>query len=140
MVPTAVEATHVRRLVDRLPEGFGRKVKERGVNFSSGERQLLSFARALVRRPAVLLLDEATSNVDTETEALVQDALHRLMERKTCIVVAHRLSTIRDVDRIYVMHHGEIAEHGSHQELLAQRGLYWRLYQLQFAQQEGAAA
>jgi ATP-binding cassette subfamily B protein len=137
---TAVDATHVRRLVDRLPEGFGQKVKERGVNFSSGERQLLSFARALVRRPSVLLLDEATSNVDTETEALVQDALHRLMERKTCIVVAHRLSTIRDVDRIYVMHHGEIAEHGSHQELLAQRGLYWRLYQLQFAQQEGAAA
>ncbi len=115
-------------------------MKERGVNFSSGERQLLSFARALVRRPAVLLLDEATSNVDTETEALVQDALHRLMEHKTSIVVAHRLSTIRDVDRIYVMHRGEIAEHGSHQELLAQRGLYWRLYQLQFAQQEGAAA
>jgi ABC-type multidrug transport system fused ATPase/permease subunit len=136
----AVDATHVRRLVDRLPEGYGQKVKERGVNFSSGERQLLSFARALVRRPAVLLLDEATSNVDTETEALVQDAQHRLMVGKTCIVVAHRLSTIRDVDRIYVMHHGEIAEHGSHQELLARRGLYWRLYQLQFAQQEGAAA
>jgi ABC-type multidrug transport system fused ATPase/permease subunit len=136
----AVDATHVRRLVDRLPEGFGQKVKERGVNFSAGERQLLSFARALVRRPAILLLDEATSNVDTETEALVQDALHRLMEGKTCIVVAHRLSTIRDVDRIYVMHHGEIVEQGTHQELLAQRGLYWRLYQLQFAQQEGAAA
>jgi len=136
----AVDATHVRRLVDRLPEGFAQKVNERGVNFSSGERQLLSFARALVRRPSILLLDEATSNVDTETESLVQDALHRLMEGKTCIVVAHRLSTIRDVDRIYVMHHGEIAEHGSHQELLAQRGLYWRLYQLQFAQQEGAAA
>jgi ABC-type multidrug transport system fused ATPase/permease subunit len=136
----AVDATHVRRLVDKLPEGFAQKVKERGVNFSAGERQLLSFARALVRRPALLLLDEATSNVDTETESLVQDAIHRLMEGKTCIVVAHRLSTIRDVDRIYVMHHGEIAEHGSHQELLAQRGLYWRLYQLQFAQQEGAAA
>jgi ABC-type multidrug transport system fused ATPase/permease subunit len=131
---------HVSRLVDRMPEGLAQKVKERGVNFSSGERQLLSFARALVRRPAVLLLDEATSNVDTETESLVQDAIHKLMEGKTCIVVAHRLSTIRDVDRIYVMHHGEIAEHGSHQELLAQRGLYWRLYQLQFAQQEGYAA
>jgi ABC-type multidrug transport system fused ATPase/permease subunit len=136
----AVDATHVRRLVDRMPEGFTQKVNERGINFSAGERQLLSFARALVRRPSILLLDEATSNVDTETEALVQDALHRLMEGKTCIVVAHRLSTIRDVDRIYVMHHGEIAEQGSHQELLAQRGLYWRLYQLQFAQQEGAAA
>jgi ABC-type multidrug transport system fused ATPase/permease subunit len=136
----AVDATHVRRLVDRLPEGFAQKVKERGVNFSAGERQLLSFARALVRRPSILLLDEATSNVDTETEALVQDALHRLMEGKTCIVVAHRLSTIRDVDRIYVMHHGEIVEVGTHQELLAMRGVYWRLYQLQFAQQEGAAA
>ncbi|HVR30789.1 MAG TPA: ABC transporter ATP-binding protein [Thermoanaerobaculia bacterium] len=136
----AVDATHVRRLVDRLPERFAQKVKERGVNFSAGERQLLSFARALVRRPALLLLDEATSNVDTETEGLVQDALHRLMEGKTCIVVAHRLSTIRDVDRIYVMHHGEIVEQGTHQELLAQRGVYWRLYQLQFAQQEGAAA
>jgi ATP-binding cassette, subfamily B, multidrug efflux pump len=136
----AVDATHVRRLVDKMPEGFAQKVKERGVNFSAGERQLLSFARALVRRPAILLLDEATSNVDTETESLVQDAIHRLMEGKTCIVVAHRLSTIRDVDRIYVMHHGEICEHGSHQELLAQRGLYWRLYQLQFAQQEGLAA
>ena len=135
----AVDATHVRRLIDRLPEGFAQRVNERGVNFSSGERQLLSFARALVRRPALLLLDEATSNVDTETEALVQDALRRLMEGKTCIVVAHRLSTIRDVDRIYVMHHGEIVEQGNHQELLAQRGVYWRLYQLQFAQQEAAA-
>jgi ATP-binding cassette subfamily B protein len=140
VLDAAVDATHVRRLVDRMPEGFAQRVTERGVNFSAGERQLLSFARALVRRPSVLLLDEATSNVDTETEALVQDALHRLMEGKTCIVVAHRLSTIRDVDRIYVMHHGEICEHGTHQELLAQRGVYWRLYQLQFAQQEGAAA
>ncbi len=136
----AVDATHVRPLVDRLPQGYEQPVSERGVNFSTGERQLLSFARALVRRPSILLLDEATSSVDTETEALVQDALHHLLEGKTSIVVAHRLSTIQDVDRIYVMHHGSICERGNHQELLAQRGLYWRLYQIQFAQQEGAAA
>ena len=107
------------------------------MNFSTGERQLLSFARALVRKPDILLLDEATSSVDTETEALVQDALHHLMAGKTSIVVAHRLSTIKDVDRIYVMHQGEICERGRHEELLAQRGLYWRLYQLQYAHQEG---
>ena len=131
----AVDATHVRPLVERMPEGYGQPVSERGVNFSTGERQLLSFARALVRDPSILLLDEATSSVDTETEALVQDALHHLLEGKTSIVVAHRLSTIRDVDRIYVMHHGEICEQGNHEELLAQRGVYWRLYNLQFADQ-----
>jgi ABC-type multidrug transport system fused ATPase/permease subunit len=136
----ALEATHVRPLVDRMEKGLAQPVSERGANFSTGERQLLSFARALVRDPSLLLLDEATSSVDTETEALVQDALHHLLEGKTSIVVAHRLSTIRDVDRIYMMHHGEIVEQGSHDELLARRGLYWRLYQLQFAQQEGAAA
>jgi ABC-type multidrug transport system fused ATPase/permease subunit len=114
-------------------------VHERGVNFSTGERQLLSFARALARKPEILLLDEATANVDTETEALIQDALHRLMEGKTSIVVAHRLSTIQDVDRIYVLHRGELREQGSHEQLLAKRGLYWRLYQLQYAAQERAA-
>ena len=133
----AAEITHVRPLVDRLEKGYSHPVSERGVNFSTGERQLLSFARALVRKPNILLLDEATSSVDTETEALVQDALHHLMEGKTSIVVAHRLSTIKDVDRIYVMHQGEICERGRHEELLAQRGLYWRLYQLQYAHQEG---
>ena len=133
----AAEVTHVRPLVDRLEAGYSHPVSERGVNFSTGERQLLSFARALVRKPDILLLDEATSSVDTETEALVQDALHHLMADKTSIVVAHRLSTIKDVDRIYVMHQGEICERGRHEELLAQRGLYWRLYQLQYADQEG---
>ena len=133
----AAEVTHVRPLVDRLEAGYSHPVSERGVNFSTGERQLLSFARALVRKPDILLLDEATSSVDTETEALVQDALHHLMAGKTSIVVAHRLSTIKDVDRIYVMHQGEICERGRHEELLAQRGLYWRLYQLQYAHQEG---
>ncbi len=136
----AVDAAHVRSLVERQEEGYEQKVSERGVNFSTGERQLLSFARALVRKPAILLLDEATSSVDTETEALIQDALHHLMEGKTSIVVAHRLSTIKDVDRIYVMHQGEICERGRHEELLSHRGLYWRLYQLQYAHQEGRAA
>lgn len=139
VVEEAARATHVDALIEEMPNGWRHKVSERGVNFSTGQRQLLSFARALAREPQLLLLDEATSSVDTETEALIQDALHRLMEGKTSIVVAHRLSTIKDVDRIYVFHHGEICEHGTHDELLGQRGVYWRLYQLQYAQQETAA-
>ena len=139
VVDEAARATHVDDLIERLPNGWAHKVSERGVNFSTGQRQLLSFARALAREPQLLLLDEATSSVDTETEALIQDALHHLMAGKTSIVVAHRLSTIKDVDRIYVFHHGAICEHGTHDELLQRRGVYWRLYQLQYAQQETAA-
>ena len=139
VVDEAARATHVDDLIERLPNGWAHKVSERGVNFSTGQRQLLSFARALAREPQLLLLDEATSSVDTETEALIQDALRHLMEGKTSIVVAHRLSTIKDVDRIYVFHHGAICEHGTHDELLDRRGVYWRLYQLQYAQQETAA-
>lgn len=139
VVDEAARATHVDDLIERLPNGWAHKVSERGVNFSTGQRQLLSFARALAREPQLLLLDEATSSVDTETEALIQDALRHLMEGKTSIVVAHRLSTIKDVDRIYVFHHGAICEHGTHDELLELRGVYWRLYQLQYAQQETAA-
>jgi ABC-type multidrug transport system fused ATPase/permease subunit len=137
-VREAARITHVDRLVARLPQGWSQSVRERGVNFSTGERQLLSFARALARRPQILLLDEATANVDTQTEALIQDALHRMMEGKTSIVVAHRLSTIQDVDRIYVLHHGELREQGTHDELLARRGVYWRLYQLQYAPDRAA--
>ena len=124
----------------QLPLGYRQPVHERGGNFSVGERQLLSFARALAQRPEILLLDEATSSVDTTTEALIQDALHALMQGKTSMVVAHRLSTIQDVDRILVLHHGELRESGTHDQLLAARGLYWRLYQLQYAVQERSAA
>ncbi len=134
----AARTTYVDQLVERLPSGWGQGVRERGVNFSTGERQLLSFARALARRPEILLLDEATANVDSATEALIQDALHRMMQGKTSIVVAHRLSTIQDVDRIYVLHHGELREQGTHEELLARRGFYWRLYQLQYAPSRAA--
>ena len=136
----AARTAHVDRLVERLPEAYATQVRERGVNFSAGERQLLSFARALAQRPDILLLDEATANVDSETEALVQDALHHLMEDKTSIVIAHRLSTIQDVDRIFVLHQGELCERGTHEELLALRGLYWRLYRLQYTLQDQSAA
>ena len=139
-IESAARTTHVDALVAKLPQGYGQQVSERGVNFSTGERQLLSFARALARRPEILLLDEATANVDTETEALIQDALHRLMEGKTSIVVAHRLSTIQDVDRIYVLHHGELREQGTHEQLLAQGDLYWKLYRLQYADQASQSA
>ena len=139
-VESAMRTAHLEEFVARLPRGYAQPVHERGGNFSVGERQLLSFARALAQRPEILLLDEATSSVDTETEALIQDALHALLLHKTSMVVAHRLSTIQDVDRILVLHHGELRESGSHDELLAQRGLYWRLYQLQYAVQERSAA
>jgi ATP-binding cassette, subfamily B, multidrug efflux pump len=138
-VEAAMRTAHLEEFVARLPLAYRQPVHERGGNFSVGERQLLSFARALAQKPEILLLDEATSSVDTQTEALIQDALHALLRNKTSMVVAHRLSTIEDVDRILVLHHGELRESGTHQELLAQRGLYWRLYQLQYAVQERAA-
>ena len=137
-VGEAAAVVHADHVVHRLPNGYGQQVLERGLNFSAGERQLLSFARALAQQPQILLLDEATANVDTQTEALIQDGLHRLMEGKTSVVVAHRLSTIQDVDRIFVMQHGRIRETGPHETLLAERGLYWRLYQLQYAGADAA--
>ena len=128
----------------RLPGGMDAEVKERGATFSTGEKQLLAFARALAFDPRILVLDEATSSVDTNTELLIQDALHRLMSGRTSVVIAHRLSTIQDVDKIVVLHKGQIREQGSHQELLAAKGIYSRLYQLQYQAQEratrGAAA
>jgi len=131
-IERAVAAVHADRFVAALPQGLDTPVVERGASLSVGQKQLLSFARALAVDPAVLVLDEATSSVDTETELLIRDALHVLMEGRTTIAIAHRLSTIQDVDRILVFHRGELRESGSHQELLAQRGLYERLYQLQY--------
>ena len=119
------------------PEGLDAPVGERGGNLSTGERQLVAFARALVRDPPVLVLDEATASVDSETEALVQEAVEKLLEGRTAIVIAHRLSTIERVDRVVVMHHGRVVEEGTHAELLAQGGIYARLYQLQYAAVEG---
>ena len=131
-VETAARVVGADRFISRLPEGYGEEVRERGVNFSAGERQLISFARAVAFDPEILVLDEATASVDTEAERLIQDGLKGLMAGRTSIVVAHRLSTIQDADRIVVVHRGEKAEEGTHQELLNMRGLYYRLYQLQF--------
>jgi ATP-binding cassette subfamily B protein len=135
-VERAARAVHAHRFIEALPNGYETEVKERGSTLSVGQKQLLSFARALAHDPRVLILDEATSSVDTETEALIQDALRILLRGRTAIVIAHRLSTIQNVDEILVMHKGRIRERGNHQELLLQRGLYWRLYQLQYKEQE----
>jgi ATP-binding cassette subfamily B protein len=129
----AAGEVHADGFIKRLPEVYKTEVKERGAGLSVGQKQLISFARALAFDPALLILDEATSSIDTETEQLIQQAIERVMRGRTSIVVAHRLSTIQRADRIIVMHHGEIREQGSHQELLATRGLYWRLYKLQYA-------
>jgi ATP-binding cassette, subfamily B, multidrug efflux pump len=128
----AARQVHADTFIQKLPEGYGAELRERGAGLSVGQKQLISFARALAFDPRVLILDEATSSIDTETELLIRDAVERLMEGRTSLVVAHRLSTIQSVDKIIVMHKGEIRETGTHQNLLAQRGLYWRLYQLQF--------
>jgi ATP-binding cassette subfamily B protein len=132
----AVEAVHASGFIDRLPAGLDTPVAERGATLSVGQKQLLSFARALAFDPPVLVLDEATSSVDTETELLIRDALKVVMRGRTTIAIAHRLSTIQDMDRILVLHKGELRESGTHQELLAHRGIYHRLYQLQFKDRE----
>jgi ATP-binding cassette subfamily B multidrug efflux pump len=135
-IERVARAVHADRFVQALPEGYDTAVRERGSNFSAGQRQLLSFARALAHGADLLVLDEATSSIDSETEALVQEGIHVLMEGKTAIVIAHRLSTIQDVDRIFVLQRGQIAESGSHHELLTHSGLYARLYHLQYENQE----
>ncbi len=131
-VRRAARAVHADGFIDRLPLGMQTPVAERGATLSVGQKQLLSFARAIAFDPKVLILDEATSSVDTETEVLIRDALSVLMRGRTTIAIAHRLSTIQDMDRILVLHKGRLRESGTHQELLAQRGIYHRLYELQF--------
>ena len=124
------------KFIEKLPHGYQEEVHERGSLLSVGQKQLLAFARALVFDPRILILDEATSSVDTATEILIQDALVSLLRHQTSIVIAHRLSTIKDVDRIIVIHKGEIREGGTHQELLQKKGIYYRLYQLQHQPQK----
>jgi ATP-binding cassette, subfamily B, multidrug efflux pump len=131
-VRLAAEVVGADRFISRLANGYREDVRERGVNFSAGERQLISFARAVAYDPEILVLDEATASMDSETERLIQEGLKGLMAGRTSLVVAHRLSTIQDADRIVVVHRGEKIEEGTHQELLKARGLYYRLYQLQF--------
>ncbi len=135
-IEKAARSANAENFIRRLPDGYGAPVRERGSNFSGGQRQLLSLARVLVFEPQVLVMDEATSSVDTETEALIQDALEKVTANRTCLLIAHRLSTIRNADRIIVLHHGEVREIGSHAELMERRGIYHRLYQLQYEQEE----
>jgi len=135
-IQEAAEIANADSFIRRLPDGYAAQVRERGSNFSGGQRQLLSLARVLVYQPEILVMDEATSSIDTETEALIQDALEKVMRDRTCLLIAHRLSTIRNADRIIVLHHGEVREIGSHAELMERQGIYYRLYQLQYEREE----
>jgi ATP-binding cassette subfamily B protein len=135
-VRRAARAVHADAFVERLPNGFASAVVERGATLSVGQKQLLSFARALAFDPRVLILDEATSSIDTETEILIRDALRVLMAGRTTIAIAHRLSTIQDMDKILVLHKGRLREAGTHQELLAARGIYFTLFELQYTGRE----
>ena len=138
-VEQAAEDVNLADFIRTLPGGFQEEVRERGSTLSTGQKQLISFARALAHNPKILILDEATSSVDTETEFRVRDALNRMVEGRTSLIIAHRLSTVQRADKIIVMHKGQVREMGSHQQLLAQRGIYYKLYQLQYKDQEVAA-
>ena len=135
-VQQAAEDVNLGEFIRALPKGFDEEVRERGSTLSTGQKQLISFARALAHEPRILILDEATSSVDTETEFKVRDALARMVEGRTSLIIAHRLSTIQRADKIIVMHKGQLREMGTHQELLANRGIYYKLYQLQYKDQE----
>lgn len=132
----AAKEVHADEFIKKLDEGYHSLVKERGAGLSVGQKQLISFARALAFDPTILILDEATSSIDTETEQLIQRAVERVMEHRTSLVIAHRLSTIQKCDKILVFHHGELREAGTHNELLGLRGLYWRLYKLQYSEDQ----
>jgi len=138
-VEKAAEDVNLADFIRTLPNGFKEEVRERGSTLSTGQKQLISFARALAHDPKILILDEATSSVDTETEFRVRDALSRMVEGRTSVIIAHRLSTIQRADKIVVMHKGQVREMGSHQQLLAQHGIYYKLYQLQYKDQEVAS-
>ncbi|HSY92783.1 MAG TPA: ABC transporter ATP-binding protein, partial [Candidatus Binatus sp.] len=140
LVAKAAEDVNLGDFVRALPKGFNEEVRERGSTLSTGQKQLISFARALAHEPKILILDEATSSVDTETEFKVRDALARMVEGRTSLIIAHRLSTVQRADKIIVMHKGQVREMGTHQELLAQRGIYFKLYQLQYKDQEIVSA
>ncbi|HLV87470.1 MAG TPA: ABC transporter ATP-binding protein [Candidatus Sulfotelmatobacter sp.] len=140
-IQRAAEDVNLSDFINALPNGFNEEVRERGSTLSTGQKQLISFARALAHDPKILILDEATSSVDTETEFRVRDALARMVEGRTSLIIAHRLSTVQRADKIIVMHKGQVREMGTHQELLAKRGIYYKLYQLQYKDQEiGVAA
>ena len=135
----AADEVNVGDFIRSLPAGFQEPVRERGAGLSTGQKQLISFARALAHDPGILILDEATSSVDTETEHRVRLALTRMITGRTSVLIAHRLSTIQSADTILVMHKGQLREQGTHQQLLAEHGLYYKLYQLQYQDQESAA-
>jgi ATP-binding cassette subfamily B multidrug efflux pump len=136
----AADEVNVADFIRTLPRGFDEPLRERGAGLSTGQKQLINFARALAHRPRILILDEATSSVDTETEMRVRTALDRMVTGRTSVVIAHRLSTVQRADTILVMHKGQLREHGPHQQLLGQRGIYWKLYRLQYRDQEAEAA
>jgi ATP-binding cassette, subfamily B, multidrug efflux pump len=135
-VEAAAEQVNLIDFIRTLPEGFSQPIRERDSGLSTGQKQLIGFARALAHDPRYLILDEATSSVDTDTELRVRAALSRMVEGRTSIIIAHRLSTIQRADRILVMHKARLRESGTHQELLAERGIYYKLYQLQYKDQE----
>ena len=139
-VMAACRYVNADKLVMKLGGGLDEEVRDRGNNFSAGERQLISFARTVIHNPSVMILDEATANIDTETELLIQDSLERIMNIGTMLVVAHRLSTVRNADKIILLSHGEIVESGSPRELLDKKGKYYELYKMQFEKDEVADA